>query len=531
LQLREMLTIVAVPGTDLLELRAEGKDPLQLAQLVNLWPEAYETRRRQDFDPAVREQIAAAEEALGSLRNQTDAAEAALRAFREANDMSALRQEEQDVAGKREQLERQLNKAERELEDAEKHKARQQDAIIAGETVAPREQERAIGQMRRDLARMQALLDDFLEQYTPAFVERDPKVRELPAEIEAKQREIEQAVRDGRNAVLADADNEIAAAQAVVADLQRQLAALDGPTGDADSKALQLQSLENELSQLERAQAEKHAELSRLRGGRLQALPPVQLVSRAETPTRPVHPKYERDALFAIALALGLAFLVTWIAEYLGNRRTAAGQVSIDGPGAAAGRPSSRADSVAPDDMEATPGYPGQSSRELAGTEVQALLAGCDATVTGYAALLLSGVSPYELPLLHAACFDPSRRSIAVPGAAAREFPLGDRSWSLVEAVIGDMDEARMPLTVAELDERLRNAANQAALSAPQAISALTLWHTYVVFLVRQGISPAALQARVGTVPPSMLEAINHLAPVGKDGASDMIEFTYPVLA
>ena len=61
-----------LPGTDLLELRAEGNDPFLLEQLVNLWPAAYETRRRQAFDPSVREQIAAAESELGLLMRDDD---------------------------------------------------------------------------------------------------------------------------------------------------------------------------------------------------------------------------------------------------------------------------------------------------------------------------------------------------------------------------------------------------------------------------------------------------------------------------
>jgi site-specific recombinase XerD len=92
------------------------------------------------------------------------------------------------------------------------------------------------------------------------------------------------------------------------------------------------------------------------------------------------------------------------------------------------------------------------------------------------------------------------------------------------------MGQARMPLTVAQLDERLKSTAAQAALSQPQDITALTLWHTYVVFLVRQGVSAADLQARVGMVPPSMLDAIMHLAPEGTQKSSEEIEFTYPLL-
>ena len=103
-------------------------------------------------------------------------------------------------------------------------------------------------------------------------------------------------------------------------------------------------------------------------------------------------------------------------------------------------------------------------------------------------------------------------------------------AWPHLNAIIDDMDDARLKLSVSELDQRLTTAAEKAAVTDPTGVSALALWHTYVLFLIRQGIDTATLHARVGSIPPETMNTLLHYVPPGGQRPASSIEFTYPVL-
>jgi hypothetical protein len=89
--------------------------------------------------------------------------------------------------------------------------------------------------------------------------------------------------------------------------------------------------------------------------------------------------------------------------------------------------------------------------------------------------------------------------------------------------------ECRYPLT--ELDPRLINAARQAQLADPGSINALALWHTYTLYLVRQGIDASALAGRAGAIPPEIHGIRMHYTPPGGNRPLSSIELIHPDLA
>ena len=108
---------------------------------------------------------------------------------------------------------------------------------------------------------------------------------------------------------------------------------------------------------------------------------------------------------------------------------------------------------------------------------------------------------------------------------------MSEGAWRRLEPLLAEMDAARMPLPLPELDERLMGAARAAQLADPGRINALALWHTYTLYLVRQGIDASALAGRVGAVPPEVHGTLMHYAPPGGNRPLSSIEFTHPVLA
>ena len=542
-RLRDILGVVAVPETNLLELRAEGEDPEQLQQVVNRWTESYEGFRAEEIEAATGRTTAELEDQQAQLRIRIDAARAELQAFREAHDIVSLERGENRSLAKLNGLNASLNKARDRLIEARARQAAIDEAIARGDTVIPNEQKSEIARMKLTVQRRHAQLDDLRQRYTQAYMDRDPVLKSLPNELRAMENELQQALRLASTTVRDETRQEVEAARVAVATAEQELAEHQQAVQQFTENFKEFKTLEENLTRLDRLYAETEERLAQIQVRNLKKYPPIQVVEWARVPTRPIYPDYERDLMIALASALGLALFVTWLVEYLSERARPAHAAPYLGVRV---YPGEQAQSLAAPDTDhrlpprdtaaQNPAAPPPANlpilpRELAQAEVGTLLSAVDAPTTAYVALLLSGISPYEMPLLHAGCFDRDAAQIRVPGASPRQLTVARNAWGLIDSAVGEMDGERMAVPVAELDTRLAGAAKDAGLADPVSINALALWHTYVLFLVRQGIDASALARRVGGIPPEIQRTLMHFAPPGGTRPLDSIDFTYPALA
>ena len=161
---------------------------------------------------------------------------------------------------------------------------------------------------------------------------------------------------------------------------------------------------------------------------------------------------------------------------------------------------------------------------------MKALLAVVDPLTAGYAVLLLCGISPYELTSLHSECFDKASNRINIPGANQRELEIGPSLWQRLDEVLANIDNPQKATPIGEVEFRLVNAARTAQITDPTSINALALWHSYVVYLVRQGIDDLALTNRVGPIHPDIYQALTHFAPPDGNRPLSSIDFIHPAL-
>lgn len=542
-QLRGMLAAVPVPETNLLELRAEGADPARLQRAVNRWAETYELFRAEEIAAATGRTSAELEDQLAQLNQRIEGARSELQAFRANHEIVGLERGENRALAQLRGLNDSLSKARDGLIAAQARKLAIDEAVARGETVIPSEQKAEIARMQLAVQRARVRLGDLRQRYTEAYIERDPALKALPDELRAMESELAHALRLARLTVADEAQQSLEAARLGVSELERELDRQQRAVQEFNERYREFKTLEENLARLEGLAADNTQRLAQIQLSNFEKFPPIQVVEWARLPTRPIHPDYERDLIIAVLGALFLALFVTWLVEYL-SERPAPGPappylgVRIYPGGEAAALAAPLADAQIaqqPQDRLAGPGeqpvpQPPVLPRELTVGETRALLGATDDQTLGYATLLLSGVSPYELPLLHAACFDSESGWLEVPGAARREILLGTAMWPRLRPILDLIDQPRMAMTVAEIDDQLRVAATQAGLSAPQTVSALSLWHSYVLFLVRQGIEPGALAARVGPVQAEVMQQLARFAPPGAPRALPTIDFTHPAL-
>ncbi len=538
-QLRSILSVVPVPETNLLELRAEGEYPEQLQRAVNRWAESYEGFRAEEIEAATGRTTAELTDERAQLQLKIEAARAELLGFREANDIVSLERDENRSLATLKGLNNSLNKAREALVEARARKMAIDEAIANGETVIPSEQKNDMTRMKLDVERTRARVADLKQKYTQRYIDRDPVLKNLPGMLNEMERELVRALELGERTVKDEAQQDVATAEASVTALERELIEHQDKVQKFTERFKEFKAMEEGLAGLEKLANENKARLAKIEVQNLKKYPPIQVVEWARVPSRPIYPDYERDLMIALAAALGLALFVTWLVEYLSERSRPSHatpylgvRIYPDGRTQTLSAPqvhnqlnhaTAAAAPPAPANLPILP-------RELAGAELKSLMAVADPLTAGYAALLLSGISPYELPLLHSACFDSSGDRIEVPGASRREITIGQGAWRHLEPVLAEMAGSKMAVPLPELDQRLVGCAREAQLADPGSINALSLWHSYVLYLVRQGIDASALAARAGAIPPDVHGTMMHFAPPGGNRPLSSIEFIHPIL-
>ena len=171
--------------------------------------------------------------------------------------------------------------------------------------------------------------------------------------------------------------------------------------------------------------------------------------------------------------------------------------------------------------------------RELTPEETLSLSRAADVDTRMAIALLLSGISPEEALNLRWRDVDPEHAVVRIEGECARTVPLSTNTARYVatESRLPDAPLLRgpagRPATLETLATQLLNAAHDAGLERVHEITPHALRHTYVAFLVRQGVRFGDLAQLVGQLPAATLAAYSGLAPATRV-AREMINYAFP---
>ena len=173
--------------------------------------------------------------------------------------------------------------------------------------------------------------------------------------------------------------------------------------------------------------------------------------------------------------------------------------------------------------------------RELDDAELAALLSAADPEYRSVMALFLTGLTQAEVVGLRRGDVDRATGRVSVPGSDAREVTLPPRVMQWMPGAIEPPDAPLFsaggkPLAEAALDTALLYAAHDAGLDGADGVTPAMLRHTYVAFLLRQGMRFADVARLVGPLPPDRLAAYKRLSPGGPPTAIDTADRILPVL-
>ncbi len=535
--IKQMLSVEPVPDTNLVELRAEGTNQDLLAPLVNTWIDVYMETRTREIRATTGATLEALKEQLGALEGKIETKRQKLAEYRRRYDIASLEREENEALARLKGLMEALNTASEEEVQAKARLDAIRRQIAAGKPVVPESDERVLAVLETRAQELNETFTALKKQFTPQYLRLHPQYRVIPKQLKEVEEKIANLAAHGQEIVLSEAEQAYATARQSARKIQQQIQEQKKLATEFSTRFTEHEALLEELKQMEFRQRELQDRIAQLEIKQLEKYPQVDVVERAYRPVHHIRPHYWRDAGFTLAGSLVFGLLAVWLAEYLSHKNDEEVQTQLTFSGVHVyakpntnealhhqpqANPATSIEHQASPDALAAP-----MPRELTMNEIETMLAGSDLSTRQCIAFLLSGLLPDEVIQLSPGEIEISQEKIRVPGDYHRSLPLAPRLKAWMAASGGN---PLVPDHTDELSKQIYLSAVDAGLDQPETINAWAVRHTYLLYLVKQGIKISHLEKVAGPIPLPQLSVYGRLSPPGSGLAPEKIHLIHPCL-
>lgn len=537
--IQRLLSVEPVTGTNLVEIRAEGPDPEFLPVLVNAWVDVYQDARAEDIKTLTGNTTHVIEDELKGLAGKIDAKRRDLENFRKINNIYSTGREENEPLARLKGLNDSLNKANDEEVKAKAQLDAIQSAIAGGQSVVPDQEQGSVQDLQKRLHELQEKMADFDKKFTRNYMDKLPALKLIPAQIKQLEAEI-QAKRDqGQDLAVTEANNHYAAAQQAAKAIRAQLAEHKKQAAAFTTKFAEHDALKTDVEGLEKLYRETQERLVRIETSQKEKYPQATVISRAYLSMLPVRPYYDRDAVITVIGSLVLGLFAVWISDYLTRKpeeeQQPAPSITLSGlhlynPNMAdvleyqqtAARPLAQK----PNNMLAGPLH-----RELSSQQLRTLLGASNLKGKQLISLLLSGLTLDEAAALKAGHINLDRATISIAVPEPRTLVINRRLNALFAQSGGHpVWDADKPTIAADLAAVLLCAAVDSGLPYPAEITAGAIRHSYIAYLVRQGLRLSDLEQITGYLEPSAISTYTAYSPPREGLGINEVELLHPAL-
>ena len=517
-RLRDTVAAVPVPGTSVIELQARGSDRELLPALLEHWSTAYlesrGARRTVDRELTIED----ARKAVESLETRVARQRSELDGLRRRYGIVSPEREDNEVAAEMKSLIGALNDARNKMIDAESRLSSAKAGIADGKAVYRAQDKATISQLEQRLLESRQKLKDLEVNFTPQYLAMEPSVKALHANIAQLEKQIEDTRRTSQQALLNETTQDLLTAQKNVSRLESQFGQRRSDALRFTSRFAEHKAQATELAQVEGQLAQARQRLALLERSERGREPRYELLGRPIVAEKPVYPDYALYAAATVGGAFIAALLAVLLVEFLDPRPKP--ETSFQQPIiqiAYPALPGERAPRIIgpmtalPHRAEALPAPDRAALNELSVPEVYALWEA--ATHDGRLALaaLFSGLTLDELALLKWNDVDLEGQRVTIVDPAHRVQPITEPFVEELKSKgqrRGDTDAVAatrtgQPYSVDDLAGLIAAAAHDAGITQSQMVSAETVRHTYISFLVKQGARLSELELVVGPVAPA----------------------------
>jgi polysaccharide biosynthesis transport protein len=541
-EIQKLLSVEPIPETNLVEIRAEGTDSAILPVLVNTWTEVYQDARAEDIKNLTDSTTKLIVDELKGLAEKTDAKRVELEYFRRINDISSSGRDENEPLARLNGLNNSLNKAMEEEVNAKAALDAVKSAIDRGQAVVPDREQGNFQNLETRLQELHEKLAEFDKRFTRDYMSKKFKYNPIPDQIAKLEQELRNKQDYGRRIVLTEAENKYAAAQQTVIAIRDQLAAQQNQAAAFTTKFAKFETLKTDLESLDKLYRDTQERLVKIETNQKEKYPQVSVISKAYASATPIKPDYSRDALISLVGSLLLGLFAVWIFEYLTRKQEQPSAITMSGihvyNSAAADRLTYRhPDYQFPDyqhlakplEQKLSNALASSMFRELSSHQLRVLLNAASPKGKQLIGLLLSGLTLAEISTLSVAQVDWEAATLDIAGAMPRTLPIGNSFKTLLLHPSHDLDwfTNKPPDDLAVI---LMCAAIDSGLPNPGEITVAAIRHSYITYLVRQGLRLSELEQITGHLDASVISSYSAYSPPQQGRSIDEIELLHPAL-
>ncbi len=526
--LHDMLFVTPVSDTNLVELRAEGEMSKFLPLLLNTLTEQYQLYRRQQISKETDKTASALQDQFKMLSTKVAQKRDELDNFRSEHSILSMGRDENQVLARLKGLTDSLNKA----SDAEVNtKARLhavQAAIRKGQPVVPDSDKRSLANLEKRAQELREQLSELDRRYTRDYLALQPNLKVIPEQLEKLERTIRNNKQEGQQIVLTDAEQAYYAAHQASAELKQQIEDYKQTATEFTRRFAEHEALIEELSLLETHYRETQGRLTQIEVVNREKYPQVNVVEPAYESTHPIRPDYARDTGIALLLSLFLGLITIWLFEFLKrDEKPENGTMASWSHIITRNEPALNMDhKTAPQlDQFQQPALEKQVLPELTINNIDKLLQAANNGGKFVIASLLNGLTLDEMIGLSPDQIDYNSQQLSLSEPEPRTIPLAPVLANLLT------EPGIQPSEQSEAEALITCAAFDSGLPDPITINPSTIRHTYIIYLIRQGLRLSELEKIIGSIPVQELAEYAAFSPEGSGKLLNEINPIHPTIS
>jgi len=331
LELRRILNVSAVPETNLLELTATGSESDILPPLVETWIEVYTSVRSRDIESRKSQTLTEVQDELDGLSGKLAEARNALEEYRANNEIISMERQENAVLAQLDGLNNSLNNAVEEEVRAKSYLDTLRASLAVGEQVVPETERSDVAAMSQQLSELKARLGELRARYTDDYIRKDPRLREIPEQVDTLEAELGQAYARGTQAELNNAERSYAAARESVANLEGRLEEHKQAVADFNTIYATHQALAEDLARLEELNRETQARQVQIQVRQVDKYPQVSVIDWPAPEAPRIGPPYLMLLGGTLLAAVGAGIFGAWLYSYLHPQSASPAYVTLSG--------------------------------------------------------------------------------------------------------------------------------------------------------------------------------------------------------
>ncbi len=538
--LRSVFDATYIADTNVLTVTVEGRDKALQPRFLQAWLDAYFHYRNARMQRSSNSDHTKWRDQLQDLEELIDAQQKKIAVFTAQHDISSRERTENRNIAKLNGLNDAINRAEEDRLRANAALEAMRAAAAAGESITQGRDRTAIERLEERVQEIRDQVAAYNDQFTEKFTSIAPEIQAARENLRRAEQALASKKQKARREALAEAERAAISAQTNYQTLLAQHAALKEQLGEFSQRFSEYEALQQELEQFELQAKPLRERVLQTRLAGEDFFPDVRVLSQPSQPGSPIRPDFRRDASISLGGSFLLALIASLLYDYL-NRDTPAGiaaeqmQPQIYSYHTHLLPPDGRPRNVALDHHGENLALDAPAPRELIPAEVSALLKAAPDDGKLLIILLLSGLSREELCALNWSDVDLQQGLINLPHRQLDfklpepALPVAGRLAASLSPPAGPLfrDRRGQPLGSEDLDAMINFIAHDAALADSTQIGTQTLRHTYILYLIRQGLKLGELPRLVGSLGPTQLAAYaSYASPGGREW--NEIERLYP---